>query len=77
MEALSTKFAAFAWDARGYGQSQCATPYKVRTQEINRRLVRKTGYLSCGRPYTYHITVVTYRDYYSNGTSRTWTRTIS
>ena len=37
----------------------------------------RTAYDHCGRPYTYHVTVVTYCDHYSNGTSRTWSRTFS
>ncbi len=51
--------------------------YKVRTQEICRDVQYRTGYDHCGKRYTYHVTVVTYRDIYSNGTSRTWTRTFA
>jgi len=53
----------------------CATPYVVRTCEISRRQHCVTAYTSCGRPYPVHMTVVTYRDQYSNGTYRTYTRT--
>lgn len=55
----------------------CATPYKVRTVEVNRYSQCRTAYLPCGRPYTYHVTVVTYRDHYSNGSTRTWSQTFS
>lgn len=55
----------------------CATPYKVRTVEVNRYSQCRTAYLPCGRPYTYHVTVVTYCDHYSNGTTRTWSQTFS
>lgn len=58
-------------------QSHCSTPRKISTQVIGRRKICKTAYTSCGRPYTYHVTVITYRDIYSNGTSRTYTRTLS
>ena len=55
----------------------CAPVYKTHTVEVNRYTQCRTAYDHCGRPYTYHITVVTYCDYYSNGTSRTWSRTFS
>ena len=58
-------------------QGHCSSPRKISTQVISRRRICKTAYTSCGRPYTYHVTVVTYRDLYSNGTSRTYTRTLS
>lgn len=51
--------------------------YKTHTVEVNRHSHCRTRYDHCGRPYTYHVTVVTYCDHYSNGTSRTWTRTFS
>lgn len=62
---------------RSSNHGHCAPVYKVRTCEVNRRRYCKTAYDHCGHPYTYHVTVVTYRDYYSNGTSRTYTRTFS
>lgn len=62
----------------GYGYSHCApVVYKTHTVEVNRYTQCRTAYDHCGRPYTYHVTVVTYCDYYSNGTSRTWSRTFS
>lgn len=65
----------------GYGyvssRSHCAPVYKTCTVEVNRYTQCRTGYDHCGRPYTYHVTVVTYCDHYSNGTTRTWSRTFS
>ncbi len=60
-----------------HGHYHHAPVYKVRTVEVNRHTHCRTAYDHCGRPYTYHVTVVTYCDHYSNGTSRTWTRTLS
>ena len=45
--------------------------YKTHTCELSRCRHQKMAYDSCGRCYSYWVTVVTYRDYYSNGTSRT------
>ncbi len=59
------------------GNRHCAQPYKVSTVEVNRYTQCQTAYDHCGRPYTVHVTVVTYCDHYSNGTSRTWSRTFS
>jgi hypothetical protein len=64
----------------GHGYSNhnhCAQPYKVRTVEVGRYHQCRTGYDRCGRLYTYHVTVVTYCDHYSNGATRTWSRTFS
>jgi hypothetical protein len=61
-----------------YTPSHCApVVYKTHTVEVNRYTQCRTAYDHCGRPYTYHVTVVTYCDHYSNGTSRTWSRTFS
>ncbi|RFC44564.1 MAG: hypothetical protein DVB23_002249 [Verrucomicrobia bacterium] len=46
--------------------------YKTHTCEVNRCRYKKTAHDPCGRCYAYWITVVTYRDSYSNGTSRTY-----
>lgn len=54
-----------------------APAYKVSTVEVNRRVHCRTAYDHRGRPYSYHVTVVTYCDHYSNGTTRTWSRTFS
>ncbi len=70
----------------GNNYSKCETPryqptyckpYKVSTCEIKRSKVCRTGYDHCGKPYTYHVTVVTYRDTYSDGSYKTWSRTLS
>lgn len=59
----------------GHHGSRCETPYVVKTCEINRYRQCRTAYDRFGRPHKYHVTVVTYRDTYSNGTCRTYTRT--
>lgn len=51
--------------------------YKVRTVEISRHVHCRTAFDRRGRPYEYHVTVVTYCDHYSDGSRRTWTRTFS
>lgn len=53
------------------------TPYKVSTVEVHRCTEPRIAYHPGGRRYTYYVTVVTYRDHYSNGTTRTWTQTFS
>ncbi|MDF1814562.1 MAG: hypothetical protein P1V20_20320 [Verrucomicrobiales bacterium] len=50
--------------------------YKVKTVQVNCCHYQRTAYDHCGRPYCYTVAVYTYRDIYSNGTSRTWTRTV-
>lgn len=54
-----------------------AQPYKVSTVEVSRYSQCRTAYDHYGRPYTYDVTVVTYCDHYSNGTTRTWSQTFS
>ena len=51
--------------------------YKIRTCEIDRCQYRKWAYDHCGKRYSYWVTVITYKDFYSNGSSRIWKRTIS
>ncbi len=51
--------------------------YKTHTEEVSRYTQCRTAYDHCGRPYSYHVTVVTYCDHYSNGTTRMWSRTFS
>ena len=58
-----------------YGGGHC-TPYVVRTIEVCRRCETRTGYRPCGSVYYYNVTVITYRDIYSNGTHRTYTRVL-
>ena len=52
----------------------CA-PYRVSTCVVNRCSSCKTAYDRCGNASHYTITVVTYRDSYSDGSSQTYTRT--
>ena len=72
-------YANHGYASQSYNQSQghCAQPYKISTSEVNRYTQCRTAYDHCGRPYTYHVTVVTYCDHYSNGTTRTWSQTFS
>ena len=51
----------------------CA-PHVVSTKEVCRRAVCQYAYDHCGRRYSYHVVVVTYASYYSDGSSRTYTR---
>ena len=68
----------YGYVAPQYRPSHCApVVYKTHTVEVNRYTQCRTAYDHCGRPYTYHVTVVTYCDHYSNGTTRTWSRTFS
>lgn len=65
---------------RGYGHQNNYVKhrvYKVSTCEIDRDRQCRTGYDHCGKPYTYHVTVVTYRDHYSDGSYRTYTKVYS
>ena len=64
---------------QGYhqGHGHCEQPYLVETVEVNRCTQCQTAYDNYGRPYTYHVTVVTYCDHYSNGATRTWSQTYS
>ena len=50
--------------------------YKLYTKETCRRYFFKTLYNHCGSPYTVRYVTITYRDFYSNGTSRCYTRTL-
>jgi len=71
--------------ANGYGSvaphhahGHCApVVYKIHTVEVNRYTQCRTAYDHCGRPFVYHVTVVTYCDHYSNGSTRLWSRTFS
>jgi len=55
--------------------NRCQPRHVVRTCVVNKCRRKQVGYLPCGRRYTYYVTVVTYRDQYSDGTCRTYTRT--
>lgn len=50
-------------------------PYKVRTCEVHRCAYRKSAHDSCGRNFRYTVTVITYRDFYSDGSTRTYSVT--
>ncbi len=59
-------------------QPHCAPKvYKIRTCEIDRCQYKKWAYDRCGNRYSYWVTVITYKDVYSNGSYRIWKRTIS
>lgn len=60
-----------------YGHGHHCQPYKVSTCEVNRYRQCRTKYDHCGHPITYHVTVVTYRDHYSDGSTRTYTKVYS
>ncbi len=61
-----------------YNNNHCAPKvYKLKTYELKRHCIRKVRYDHCGKAHYYSVTVVTYKDVYSNGTWRTWTRTLS
>ncbi len=60
---------------RGWRGGHCGPVHRIRTVEVARRTHFRTSYLRCGRPFNQPVTVVTYVDYFSNGTSRTWTQT--
>ena len=61
---------------QGHHHGGC-TPYVVRSMEIGRHFETRTGYRPCGAIYYYNVTVITYRDFYSNGTSRTYTKVLA
>ena len=63
------------WGQPSHGH--CGSIYKIRTIEICRRQECRTGYYPCGTPFRYHVTIVTYRDIFSNGTTQTYTRVLS
>ena len=62
---------------RSYNNHCAPKVYKLKTYEINRHCVRKVRYDHCGKAFYYNVTIVTYKDVYSNGSHRTWTRTFS
>jgi hypothetical protein len=51
-----------------------AAPCRVSTCEVGRCSYCKTAFDRCGNRYHYTVTVVTYRDFYSDGSSQTYTR---
>ena len=50
-------------------------PHLVCTEVIGKCRERRLGYDSCGRCYYYYVTVITYRDVYSDGSTLRYTRT--
>ncbi|NNE90079.1 MAG: hypothetical protein HKN23_00380 [Verrucomicrobiales bacterium] len=59
----------------GHGGHGHCSPRLIRTYEICRRCETRYRYDRCGRKIRFHVTVVTYKSVYSNGYSRTFTRT--
>ena len=49
-------------------------PYVVCTEILSKCRSRRMGYDSCGNCYYYFVTVVTYRDVYSDGSTQRYTR---
>jgi len=66
----------FATPQAEAGQYRCANtyyaPYRVSTCEVGRWSQCQVGYDNCGRAFHYTVTVVTYRDFYSDGQTRTY-----
>jgi len=52
-------------------------PVKVRTCEICRHAECRWAKDSCGNRYSFMVTIITYRDEYSDGSYYTYTRTYS
>ncbi len=52
----------------------CA-PYVVCTHKIHTCQEKRQGHDHCGRCYYYYVTVVTYKDVYNTGATRTYTKT--
>lgn len=56
-----------------YHSQRCAS-YKVCTQEVDRCCHERTACDGYGRHYRYHVTIITYRDVYSDGRCVTYSR---
>lgn len=52
----------------------CA-PYVVCTERVSSCREQRMAYDHCGRQVCYWVTIVTYRDVYNTGATRTYTRT--
>jgi len=63
---------SYRYETPRYEPTYCK-PYKVSTCEVNRYKECRTAYDHCGKPYTYHVTIITYRDTYSDGSFKTYT----
>jgi len=59
----------------GYTRPYYGPPRLIHTREISRRYIYRQGLNRFGRPATFRVPVVTYLETYSNGTTRTYTRT--
>ena len=59
----------------GYKHGHYCPPRKIRTCIVHTCYRTKYYFDHCGHKRYYRIKIVTYRSYYSNGTSRSYTRT--
>ncbi len=50
-------------------------PYVVCTHKISVCKEKRQGHDHCGRCYYYYVTVITYKDVYNTGDTRTYTKT--
>ena len=65
------------YSSKSYGHNHhehCA-PVFVCTKEIARSTQCRYAYDHCGRQISYHVTVVTYANYYSDGSYTTFSKT--
>lgn len=67
-------------DHRRYNSAPCCgevahTPYVVKTVVVSRKRIPHVTYESNGRRYCRKVTQVVYKDIYSNGRCRVWTKT--
>lgn len=75
---VATAFFGMTTVEAGSYRNHCGPKvYKVRTCEIDRCKYKKWAYDHCGKRYSYWATVITYKDFYSNGSYRVWKRSIS
>lgn len=67
-------------DRRRYNAAPCAGetrrehPYLLKTVIVNRKKVPRYTYDSSGRRHCHKVVLVTYKDLYSDGSCRVWTR---
>ena len=54
----------------------CA-PVLKQVCEVSRRCEWRTGHTPCGECYRYQVMVITSCGYYSDGSTRTWKRTVA
>ena len=54
----------------------CApAPYVVCTHKLHTCTEKRVAYDHCGRAYCYYVTIVTFKDVYNTGHTRTYTQT--